>query len=238
MKNEFDKLYFQIILEMKEEKMITEDIGKKLALGTFALTSLMAPMNIEAAPKKVESSIEINSNYQLVNYATNLIKNFEGSVKDSSGNHIVYDDAQPKKRWNNKQNILDFISSCKGKATIGYGETDKNIVKKGKISEAEAISLLQKRIIKLNKQLFQKFGRAYSKLNIVQKSVLISFYYNLGIYFKAPKMEANLRAGKLKEAAKEFLDCDNTTVKGVKQKSPGLTKRRKIEHDLFIKNIK
>ena len=51
-------------------------------------------------------------------------------------------------------------------------------------------------------------------------------------------MEANLRAGKLKEAAKEFLDCDNTTVKGVKQKSPVLTKRRKIEHDLFIKNIK
>ena len=91
---------------------------------------------------------------------------------------------------------------------------------------------------KFFKRIAKKFEKAYSNLNTVQKAALISFYYNLGIYFKAPKMEANLRAGKLKEAAKEFLDCDNTTVKGVKQKSPGLTKRRKIEHDLFIKNIK
>lgn len=236
----FNLIYENVMNDITQsEKLLTEGIMKKLgsaiAAGTLAATAAIAPMNAEAAPVKDDHQVETQTATQFINYATQLIKQFEGSVKDSKGNYIVYDDADSKHRWDGKQDINKFIKSCRGKATIGYGETASNIVKKGRISEAEANQLLQKNIISLNNKLANKFGKAYSDLNIVQKSVLISFYYNLGINFKAPKMEANLRAGKLKEAAKEFLDCDNTTVDGVKKKLPGLTKRRQIEYKLFIK---
>ena len=246
LKMKFNLVYENVMEEIAEsEKMLTEGVMKKLgsaiAAGTLAATAAMTPANVEAAPVKNQQK-EIQSNVneanQLIGYAMRLLKYFEGSVKDSKGNHIVYDDADNKHRWNGKQDINEFIKSCRGKATIGYGETASNIVKKGKISDSEANQLLQKQIVSLNNKLIDKFGKAYSRLSIVQKSVLISFYYNLGINFEAPKMEANLRAGKLKEAAHEFLDCDNTTVDGVKQKSPGLTKRRRIEHNLFIQGLK
>lgn len=242
----FNLIYESVMKEIAEsEQMLTEGVMKKLgsalAAGTLAATAAMTPMNVEAAPmKSQQKEVQVNnqSAIQLINYATRLLKQFEGSVKDSAGNHIVYDDADSKHKWDGKQDINKFIKSCRGKATIGYGETAADIVKKGKISDSEANQLLQKQIVSLNNKLANKFGKAYSDLSIVQKSVLISFYYNLGIYFEAPKMEANLRAGKLKEAAKEFLDCDNTTVDGVKKKSPGLTKRRRLEHNLFIQNLK
>ena len=234
----FNLIYENFMKDITQsEKLLTESIMKKIgsaiAAGTLAATAAIVPMNVEAAPAK-NHQVATQDATQFINYATRLIKQFEGSVKDSKGNHIVYDDANSKHRWDGKQDINKFIKSCRGKATIGYGETASNIVKKGRISEAEANQLLQKNIISLNNKLVNKFGKAYSGLNIVQKSVLISFYYNLGFYFKAPKMEANLRAGKLKEAAKEFLDCDNITVNGVKKKSPGLTKRRQLEYKLFI----
>ena len=242
----FNIIYENTLSDIKKsEELLCENIMKKfgsaLAAGTIAATSLLTPISAAASSTNVENQVELKTNKQntteLIEYATYLLKYFEGSITDSNGNHIVYDDANNKHRWDEKQDINKFIKSCKGKATIGYGETSIDIVKKGKISDTEATQLLQKQIISLNDKLINKFGKAYLNLNIMQKSALISFYYNLGFYFKAPKMEANLKAGKLKEAADEFLDCNNITVNGVKQKSEGLTKRRNMERDLFIHNL-
>ena len=244
----FDKLYNQLINEFNEkDQVLTEGVmnklGTALAASTLATAALMTPMEAaELPPNERINFVNVkNDATQFIGYATNLLKMFEGSIKNKAGNHIAYDDADKTNRWNGKEDINQFIKSCKGKPTIGYGETDLNIVKKGSISDNEALNLLRNQIVKYNNMLVRKFGNAYTRLNYVQKSVLISFYYNLGPYFEAPKMEANLRAGKLKEAAHEFLDCDNQTViingKKVKQKVKGLTNRRKAEHDLFIKDL-
>lgn len=248
--SKFNLIYEKILNELSESEQIINEaknnnlikrVGKTLAAGALAAGALINPVNVNAADtakNEKTNSVEIKDAAQFIDYATRLLKQFEGSVKDSKGNHVVYDDADPDHHWDGKQNIDEFLKSCNGKPTIGYGETQSSIVKKGKISEAEANTLLKNQIISINNKLVNKFEKAYSNLSIVQKSVLISFYYNLGIYFKAPKMEAALRAGKLKEAAKEFLDCDNTTSKGVKKKNKGLTKRRRLEHNLFIQGLK
>ena len=242
--SKFEIVYKMINEELNNSKIIHEGIagkiGKTLATGAIAAASMLSPMNADARDidnNNQYTKVKVQSAEQLINYTEKLLKQFESFVKDSKGNHIAYDDLT-KKKWNGKQDIDTFIKSCKGKATIGYGETDLNTVRKGSISEQEANTLLRNHIISINNKLVQKFEKAYSNLNTVQKAALISFYYNLGIYFKAPKMEANLRAGKLKEAAHEFLDCDNQRINGKLEKRPGLTKLIKIENDLFIKNIK
>lgn len=245
--SKFEIVYKMINEELNNSKIIHEGIagkiGKTLATGAIAAASMLSPMNADARDidnnnnNNQHTKVKVQSAEQFINYTERLLKQFESFVKDSKGNHIAYDDLT-KKKWNGKQDIDKFIKSCKGKATIGYGETDLNTVRKGSISEQEANTLLRNHIISINNKLVQKFEKAYSNLNTVQKAALISFYYNLGIYFKAPKMEANLRAGKLKEAAHEFLDCDNQRINGKLEKRPGLTKRRKIEHDLFVQGIK
>ena len=242
--SKFEIVYKMINEELNNSKIIQEGIagkiGKTLATGAIAAASMLSPMNADAREidnDNQHAKVEVQSAEPLLNYTERLLKQFESFVKDSKGNHIAYDDFT-KKKWNGKQDIDEFIKSCKGKATIGYGETDLDVVRKGTISEQEANTLLRNHIISINNKLVQKFEKAYSNLNTVQKAALISFYYNLGIYFKAPKMEANLRAGKLKEAAHEFLDCDNQRINGKLEKRPGLTKRRKIEHNLFIQSLK
>lgn len=242
--SKFEIVYKMINEELNNSKIIQEGIagkiGKTLATGAIAAASMLSPMNADAREinnDNQHAKVEVQSAEPLLNYTERLLKQFESFVKDSKGNHIAYDDFT-KKKWNGKQDIDKFIKSCKGKATIGYGETDLDVVRKGTISEQEANTLLRNHIISINNKLVQKFEKAYSNLNTVQKAALISFYYNLGIYFKAPKMEANLRAGKLKEAAREFLDCDNQRINGKLEKRPGLTKRRKIEHNLFIQSLK
>ena len=242
--SKFEIVYKMINEELNNSKIIQEGIagkiGKTLATGAIAAASMLSPMNADAREidnDNQHAKVEVQSAEPLLNYTERLLKQFESFVKDSKGNHIAYDDFT-KKKWNGKQDIDEFIKSCKGKATIGYGETDLDVVRKGIISEQEANTLLRNHIISINNKLVQKFEKAYSSLNTVQKAALISFYYNLGIYFKAPKMEANLRAGKLKEAAHEFLDCDNQRINGKLEKRPGLTKRRKIEHNLFIQGLK
>ena len=188
LKMKFNLVYESVMKEITEsEQMLTEGVMKKLgsaiAAGTLAATAAMTPANVEAAPVKNQQK-EIQSNVneanQLIGYAMRLLKYFEGSVKDSKGNHVVYDDADNKHRWNGKQDINEFIKSCRGKATIGYGETASSIVKKGKISDSEANQLLQKQIVSLNNKLIPKNNKVrcetIPKINVASgKELIIEF---------------------------------------------------------------
>jgi GH24 family phage-related lysozyme (muramidase) len=170
-----------------------------------------------------------------------FIISWEGKVTDNNGNHVLYDDDVTKikkRRWNGKggqAGIDAFIKSCIGKPTIGYGETNLNIVRKGIISDSTAKDLLKQRIIALDKFLSKKY-QYYNNMNKNQRSALISFSYNLGKYFienKANLMRDHLNAGRFDGVCYEMRDCDNVTQKGKLIKVPGLTRRRQAEMRLF-----
>lgn len=170
-----------------------------------------------------------------------FIIEWEGKVTDSNANHVLYDDdvkTKVKRRWdgNGGQAGIDrFIRSCKGKPTIGYGETNPDIVRKGKISDNEARSLLERRIKNLDRFLSNKY-HYYNTMNPNQKTALISFSYNLGKHFietGTVKLKKHLAAGRLNQMCNEMGDCDNITQKGELIKVPGLTRRRQAEMSLF-----
>lgn len=180
--------------------------------------------------KKVKQLSEAEIHKQAIDIAFDFIKDREGS-KIVGGKHVKYRDV-------------------KGKWTIGYGITDPKIVARGQITEAEAVSLLRKEILDVDKVLRRRF-KNYKNCNSNQRAALISFHFNLGKWFNAQKMNTHLENGDWENCAFEFLDCDKATfvkkdkngkaildAKGkpvtYKKRVPGLTKRRQAEHDLFL----
>lgn len=163
---------------------------------------------------------------------------WQGKVTDNDGNHVTYDDnvnVTNKNHWDGSITIDEFINSCVGKPTIGYGETANNMVKKGKISDSEAKSLLLNRLKNLDKFLSKKYVH-YNKMNPNQRTALISFSYNLGRDFiqkETKKMIKHLLAGNLDAMCSQMHDCDNVTQNGELIKVPGLTRRRQDEMALF-----
>ena len=174
---------------------------------------------VQQAPKKAVDSRHMGDQYTL-DIATKYIIYFEGSKKDKQGNHIKYKDV-------------------KGVQTIGYGCTDPDIVKKGKITEKEAKEVLQAEVIKVRDALKKKFGKDWDVMDNFMQAALISLYYNVGVNKTFKNLQKNIKAHNWRGAAKEFLDIDNVTVKqngkDVKKKVAGLTRRRKVEaQKLFL----
>lgn len=163
---------------------------------------------------------------------------WQGKIVDEDGNHIAYDDnvkVTNKNKWDGNISIEEFMNSCVGKPTIGYGETNSSLVKKGKMSDSEAKSLLLNRLKNLDKFLSKKYVH-YNKMNPNQRTALISFSYNLGRDFiqkETKKMIKHLLAGNLDAMCYQMHDCDNVTQNGELVKVPGLTRRRQDEMDLF-----
>ena len=231
MTNRFDQIYNKIITE---QGMIEEGWLGKLAAGTALATSLVAGANAQTvtdlplpkqpavtrvAPKpEVKPSTSVDSRHMgkayVLNLATKYIAKFEGSKKDKNGNHIAYKDV-------------------KGVPTIGYGCTDPELVKKGKITETEAQEALKKEVQNVYDALEKKFGKDWKVMDDFQQAALISLYYNVGINKTFDKLQKNIKAHDWKAVAKEFLDIDNITVKqngkDVKKKVAGLTARRNTE---------
>ena len=111
-----------------------------------------------------------------------------------------------------EEGIKQFIKSCKGKPTIGYGETAKNIVLNGKISNSEARQLLLNRILTIHNYLNEKYSY-FKTLNSNQKIALISLSYNLVkdfIEVGTVKLKRYLQTGQINKISHEMLDCDNT----------------------------
>jgi lysozyme len=255
--DEFKKLYN----ELYEDDVIIEGkllngflAGTALTAGTvLGLDKLSEVENQEKPPVPIVQTIdnqsdmtdtdevETSDNAWISSITVPFIIGWEGKVTDSKGNHVLYDDdvnAKVKRRWNGEggqAGIDKFIASCKGKPTIGYGETDTDIVRKGKISDSEARSLLEQRIENLDKFLSEKY-HYYNTMNPNQKTALISFSYNLGKHFietGTVKLKGHLIAGRLNQMCNEMKDCDNIKQGGKLVKVPGLTRRRQAEMRLF-----
>ena len=244
--NIFDETYKRILMEHSiqesDNEVITEGKLKNLAAAALVGASIFGgAANAEAKePVQVVQRTQVRTGAQeVVNTAMSYLKMFEGSVIDKNGMHVAYDDKHPEHKWDGVQPIDEFIASCEGKATIGYGETASSIVRKGKISESEASSLLQRRIVQTYNSILRQGSRAFDRtflgLTARQKACVISLYYNIGCNLaKTPKLVKAMEEGRLADVAHEFLDCNKSKGKVVK----GLTIRRQREHDEFMKDVR
>lgn len=110
--------------------------------------------------------------------------------------------------------------------TIGYGHYGKDVSKDMVITQAEAIKLLNKDLKK-----FETFVNN-KNLNLTQNmfDALVSFTYNCG----SGNLAKLVYNRSLKEIAEAMLKYNKANGKVYS----GLTKRRKEEHDLFLKDYK
>lgn len=163
--------------------------------------------------------------------AKNVLIKFEGTVK-ANGYHVVYDDANSNVRWNGKETFEQFAKRCKGKPTIGYGSTNKNLLSKCRITEEEAVAELMTVIVRIEKKIDETVK---VNLNRNQRDALISFIYNIGFAnFKASTLLKKLNQGDFSGASEEFVRWKFVTVGGKKVVSTGLLNRRNAERNLFM----
>jgi len=145
-----------------------------------------------------------------------VVKKFEGAIKDRAGNHIAYQDQV-------------------GKWTIGYGSTqiDGKAVKKGdKISEAKAVELLNEYLENSRISILKNLG--YTPTNN-QMVALQSLAYNIGL---SGLISSTLfRYAKQKNhpaAADGMLKWVYGTVGVQKKVLAGLVTRRKREREIYL----
>lgn len=113
-----------------------------------------------------------------------------------------------------------------GIPTIGYGFTDSALVKKGRISRAEADARLKKEI--LAREAFLSKMTNWDKLGEGAKTALRSYYYNYPAGFKdTTKFMQAWNAGNYAEAIRQVDAGWNDT------KNPGLRTRREREQALL-----
>lgn len=143
-------------------------------------------------------------------------------------------------QWPISMDLIDLVANFEGfKATaykclaghwtIGYGHTG-GVSEGDTIAQAAAKRLLRNDLAKVRTSLSVLVHVPVTKN---QFGALVSLSYNVGnLRTKCPKLLAALNSGKIEDAAKEFLDCDHVGGRRV----AGLTRRRKIESELFLKD--
>lgn len=140
-------------------------------------------------------------------------------------------------------NLIKEFEGCKltaykcpaGVWTIGFGHTgsvDGVAVSSGmKITQSKAEVLL---LQSLNNR-YEPSVRKFTWLNQNQYDALVSFCYNLGPNIFTGNLLSALNNKDVQSVAKQLLLYNKATVNGVKQELPGLTRRRKAESELFLK---
>jgi len=125
------------------------------------------------------------------------LKRYEGSVKNRSGRHVVYDDADGK--------AIKPGKVCRGYPTVGYG---RNLAGNG-LSEDEAVFLLSNDIDRVAEQMDRRINW-WRELSATRQSALLNMAFNLGIsgLLGFPKMLGALKRGDYTTAASESLDSD------------------------------
>lgn len=125
---------------------------------------------------KIAALMALSGNcFAMAGGAVDELKSLEGSVKDGRL-HVVYDDATGK-GWK-KGSCSDFISSCKGTPTIGYGDTDSARVALGVVSEETAEKWLRERVDSLKQEVSELVK---VELSENQLDALVCFAYNVGL---------------------------------------------------------
>jgi lysozyme len=123
--------------------------------------------------------------------------------------------------------------------TIGYGHTEGVGPRSKHITEKQASELLRK---DLDKKYAPPVSRLGIKLNQNEFDALVSFVYNLGpgILERSHTIGVELRRPRKgdgswkRNVANAMLLYDHAGS----HVSPGLTRRRRAEHDLFLKPVK
>lgn len=129
------------------------------------------------------------------------------------------------------------VYSCQaGKATIGYGFTDKNLVAKGKMTKDEANNILNVKVLAAGRRIRRLVGEDV-ELSDGQLAALISLYFNIGDgNFKNSTILKVVRSGQLEAAPSAIRMWVKYTDKksGNKLTSKGLVMRRAREIKLWL----
>lgn len=127
--------------------------------------------------------------------------------------------------------LAKTASAGAGKSTADAEKFAKDNLNLLVLTEAQEKALLRKTV-----ESYEDTVRKHVKvtLNQNQYDALVSLVYNIGgANFKASKLLQKLNQGDYKGAAEEFLKWNKSGGKVM----DGLTKRRRLERDLFLKSI-
>ena len=123
-----------------------------------------------------------------------------------------------------------------GKATIGYGFTDKNLVAKGSMTKDEANNILNVKVIKAGRRIRQLVGKDVV-LSDGQLAALVSLYFNIGEgNFKNSTILKVVRSNQMSDAPSAIRMWVKYTDKesGNKLTSKGLVMRRAREIRIWL----
>lgn len=123
-------------------------------------------------------------------------------------------------------------NDSKGVPTIGYGTTDPKWVNKGVITEAQARQIMREHLVAEDARL-AGIIHGWNELPDTAKNALRSYNYNFPIGRKSsPKFLQAMRNRDYNEAMLQLDAGWNDT------ENSGLRKRRKIERELFMRDLK
>lgn len=237
-------------VEERASELVEEYEGE--VKGTVKLDAHLINKKGKFVVNKVEyDKVAINNNGDIIHN-----KKIIGKVDVIKDVHIVYDDnkAQTKPiKWDGRQSTLaDFLKNVKGKATIGYGNTAKSIVKKGYLTDEDAATYKKnhiKRVIRRTKQRVEL--EVWERMNLDQRAVMVSLFYNMGTelgcpltlkalkdYFVDAKTIGEQATAIFETFPYEFEDCNKVTVDDEKVVSDGLTNRRIKEREIFMVGVR
>lgn len=122
-----------------------------------------------------------------------------------------------------------------GKDTIGYGFTSKELIAKGRMTEAEASAKLKRMCESITLKLREELGKG-NTLTASEESAIVSFIYNVGWYnFKASTLCRLLKEGRRGAViGVELRKWVYVTKGGKKVVSKGLARRRDKEARTFL----
>jgi len=131
------------------------------------------------------------------------------------------------------------VYKCSAKVdTIGYGHVilkSEEYLYGAVLSEADALALLNKDVLT---RFTPRVSELVEDLELTQNQfdALVSFAFNCGVSaLGRSTLLKRLKAGKIANAADQFLVWNKARVKGVLTPLKGLTNRRQAEKELFLK---
>ena len=167
-------------------------------------------------------------------------------IKTDKSKEIIIPYKEEMKPTQTSKTLLDYIKNKErfvstvykdtgGIPTIGYGFTDPEIIKKGRLTEQEASDLLEKDIEQRRNKLRSQI-KSWDKLNQNQQDALTSYGFNVGVENWArtqPKLLAALNEERFNEAAK-YMDAVKDKVGNTLR---GLQIRRQEEQEWFNRKM-
>ncbi len=130
---------------------------------------------------------------------------------------------------------LEAYKDIAGIWTIGYGHTGPDVSEGMRISEEEAEALLRKDLTRFEQGVSSAVKVA---LGQNQFDALVSLAYNIGINaFRGSTAKRLLNKGNFIQAADAITWWNKATINGIRQKVPGLVRRRAAEAALFLTDL-